>query len=153
MSKKITNIRNLSLITELLSLDLPSEDYAIFGSAPIAANGLTDFSKINDLDLIVRNRAWKKAKQLSKVTPIKTNFGFGDTLSFFKKGDEFDISLYTGWGHGNWNIDELIDTADVIDGIRFVTLKNVLKWKKARNMPKDALHIKLIEKQLKAKAN
>lgn len=152
MPEKSENIHNNHLVAELLSLELPSKDYAIFGSAPIAAHGLMDFSEVADLDLIARGEAWEMAKTLSKEPPVETELKFGEVLTFFKRGDEYDISIYTGWPHGNWNIDELIESADVIDGIRFVSLDNVLKWKKARNRPKDAHQIELLEKHFQSKS-
>ena len=136
---------NNFLIEELLSLKLPPEDFAIFGSTPIAAHGLMDFSEVGDLDIVARGSAWERAKSLSLVLPKETELKFGEFIGFFKKGDADDIQIFTGWPHGNWDVNELIDTADVINGIRYVTLENVLKWKKARNRPKDANQIALLE--------
>jgi len=148
MSGEIENLSKSHLIKKLMTLNLPVNDYAIFGSAPLAANGLIDFSEVSDLDLVARGKAWEKAKGLSKVPPTQTDLKFGEVLSFFKNIDEFDISIYTGWPHGIWDVNELIDTADLIGGIRFVKLENVLKWKKARNRPKDAGQIAILEKHL-----
>lgn len=151
MAEKSENISRNHLVRELLSLKLPSEDYAVFGSAPIAAQGLMDFSQVTDLDLVARESAWEMAKTLSKEPPKKTDLKFGDFLGFFKKGDDFDIQIYTGWPHGTWNVDELIETADIIERIQFVSLENVLKWKKARNRPKDAGQIALLEEYFRKK--
>jgi len=148
MSSEIGDLSKSYLIRELMTLNLPVDDYAIFCSAPLAAHGLIDFSEVSDLDLIARGKAWEEAKRLSKVAHIQTDLKFGEVLGFFKKNDEFDISVYTGWPHGIWDVNELIDTADVVDGIRFVKLENVLKWKKARNRPKDAGQIAILEKHL-----
>ena len=152
MKEKKEILKN-PLIQELLSLNLPSNDFAVFGSAPIAANGLMDFSQVTDLDLVVRGSAWEKAKSLSKVPPKETDLKFGDFLGFFKNGDDFEIQIYTGWPDGKWDVDELIDTADLISGIRFVNLENVLKWKKVKiertHKPTDAEHIKIIENYLR----
>ena len=98
---------------------------------------------------MARVSAWEVAKKLPKEPPKKTDLKFGDYLGFFRNGEDFDISIYTGWPHGIWNINELIETADIIDGIRFVNLENVLKWKKARNKPKDASQIALLEEYFK----
>jgi hypothetical protein len=45
-------------------------------------------------------------------------------------------------------VDRLIDTADVIDGLRFVTLALVLAWKRESLRPKDLADIKVIEAYL-----
>jgi predicted nucleotidyltransferase len=124
------------LTEKLLSLNLPIKDYAVFGSGPLAVRGLIEFSK--DIDIVARGKAWEKAQEYG--TPVETRARFGNVVSLF--GDK--IEIYNAWPNGDWNVDELINTADIIGGIRFVTLQNVLKWKKARNLPKDVLHIKLI---------
>jgi hypothetical protein len=128
------------LIEKLLSLELPTGDYAVFGSGPLAARGLIEFS--TDIDIVARSKAWEKAEEYG--TPEETRARFGDVISLF----ENKIEIYNGWPNGNWNIDTLIETADIIDGIRFVNLQNVLKWKKERNLPKDVVQIKLIEDYL-----
>jgi len=131
------------IIQKLLSLNLPSGDFAVFGSGPIFAHGLKD--SLRDLDLIARGAAWEKAKMLGNVE--ETKLKFGEVVLF----DE-EISVFNGWfPAGKWNIDELIDSAEVIEGIRFVRLEEVLKWKRMRNAPKDAEHIRLIEEYFKEK--
>jgi len=117
-------LRDKQLIKILLDLNLPSEDYAIFGSGPMMAHGIKE---ANDLDLIVRNNAWKIVQ---------------------KEGTPPEIEAWNSWGPGKWDIDKLIDEAEVIEGIRFVRLAEVLKWKKMVNRPKDADHIKMIEQYL-----
>jgi hypothetical protein len=49
------------------------------------------------------------------------------------------------------DLDTLIDDADIIDGIRYVKLEHVLKWKKEMNREKDKNDIKIIEEFLKAR--
>ena len=152
MPEKSEDLSNNPLVIELVSLNLPPEDFAVFGSAPIAAHGLMDFSLVTDLDLVARKSAWEKAKTLSEVPPKETDLKFGDFLGFFKKGEDFDIQIYTGWPDGNWDVDELIDTADTINGIKFVNLENVLKWKREKvkrtSKQKDLDQIKLLEEHL-----
>jgi hypothetical protein len=62
------------------------------------------------------------------------------------------ISLYESWEpqpeEKPWNIDELIDTADIFDNWRFVELQHVLTWKRLMNRPKDQADIQAIEQYL-----
>lgn len=146
-----SEISHNRLIQELQSLKLPTEDFAVFGNAPIAANGLMEPSIMDDLDIVARGAAWERAKSLSKVPPKETDLKFGYFLGFFPNGKEHDIQIYTGWPHGTWDVDELIDTADVIGGIRFVRLEHVLQWKKNRGRPKDAQQIAVLEEYFKNK--
>jgi hypothetical protein len=45
-------------------------------------------------------------------------------------------------------VNRLIEEADVIDGIRFVKLADVIDWKKTQCREKDLYHVKLIEDYL-----
>jgi hypothetical protein len=64
-----------------------------------------------------------------------------------------DIEMYEDWSPLLENAGELIDTADVINGFRFVKLEYVTKWKKAMNREKDQADIKLIERYLRSGCN
>ena len=137
MDKKREN----PLIKKLLSLNLPTDDYVIFGSGPLYACGI--IKSPNDLDVVVRGEAWKKVLKLGK--PQKLPFG-NKAISLF----DGKIEIMNAWAPGKWDIDELIDTAEIIEGIRFVNLKTVLKWKKRMARPKDLKHIKMIEEYVKS---
>ena len=54
------------------------------------------------------------------------------------------MEFFNGWAWGNWTADELIDSADIIDEIRFVSLQYVLKWKQLMDRKKDLQDIELI---------
>jgi hypothetical protein len=138
--KSKMDIKTNSLIEKLLSLDLPSDDYAVFGSGCMLARGLID--SCHDVDVIARGRAWEKACTLG--TPENTKLGSGRAVTLFNG----DIEIFNGWAPGEWDINELIGTSDVISGIRFVTLDNLLKWMKMMSREKDFARIKLIENYL-----
>lgn len=127
-----------SLIERLRSFDLPTEDFAIFGSGPMMAHGIKES---HDLDIISRGAAWEKAQTLAEVKKSQS----GGKVVELAGGL---IELFPDWPDGEWDINRLIDEAEVIDGIRFVRLKEVLQWKRNRNAPKDPGHIKLIEEYL-----
>jgi hypothetical protein len=132
----MADLTDNSLVMQLLLLGLPPEDFAVFGSGPMMAHGIKE---AHDLDVLARGAAWEKAARSAEILPG----GFGG-----RKVAIGDIEIFDAWAPGEWDVDELIDTAEVIDGIRFVTLENVLKWKKLAARPKDAGHIRLIEEHL-----
>ncbi len=115
------------------SLNLPARDYAIFGSGPLLARGIID--DVNDVDIICRGKAWDIARQLGELVYL----------------DEYDvhvvsidnqrITIGTSWGIGEFNIDELIDTAEEIDDLPFVRLRYVVEYKKIARRPKDLEHL------------
>ena len=126
----------------LLSLGLPEGDYAVFGSAPMALHGLKILN--NDIDVIASGEAWEKAKKF--CFPKESPMRFGNYLKLF----DGKIEIYHCWFPKDmWNVDELIDGAEIVDGIRYVRLDKVLEYKKYRNSPKDKSDIKLIEDFLK----
>lgn len=133
------SLRDHPLIQTLVMLDLPKNDFAVFGSGPLLAAGLVD--QISDLDLVARGAAWEKAKTLGPVALTKSGF---QVVSLC----DGRIEVFDGWAPGDWNLGLLIDGAKIIEGIHFVTLAQVLYWKRLMNRPKDAEHIRLLQEHI-----
>ena len=125
-----------SLFDRVKSLKLPEGDFAIFGSGPLIVREIVPAS--NDLDIICRGRAWDYIK------------GVGETeyLAEYKLSivSMFDGSLTFGttWGIGAFDTDELIDSAELIDGLPFVRLEYVAKYKKISKRLKDLQHLEAL---------
>lgn len=134
-------IKDHPLIQKLLTLHLPEQDFAVMGGGCLFAAGLKDLN--HDIDLIAIDSAWDKAATLGQITPTKSNLG--KVITFF----DGEVEVFNQWFPGEWNLRQLIDEADIKEGIRFVKLKEVLKWKRLFNRPKDQEHIQLIEEYLK----
>ena len=128
------------LFAQLLSLDLPTDDYAVFGGGPLYAHGLKE--ELHDLDIIARGEALRRVRELGEVKEAKLG---GEVVNLFGESLEF----FDTWAPGQWDPDRLIDTADVIEGVRFVGLMHVLEWKKRMGRPKDLDDIARIEEHLK----
>ena len=127
----------MNLLKELKELNLPVEDFAIFGSGPMAIRGLREN---DDLDIIVKKELWEK---LSKKYPVRTK-NEGRT-SYIQIGG---IEIFKNWKPWFESTEELIDEADIIQGIRFVRLERVIKWKKAMGRDKDFVDIEKIEEYM-----
>jgi hypothetical protein len=134
-------MESLELLNKLKSLNLPTNDYAVFGSGPMYPRGIKELS--HDIDIVARGVAWESAAKLAQ--PVKTSTGLNLVVELFNG----EIEIFNGWMPGEWDIDELIDTAEMFDGIPYVTIDNVVKWKKIKNREKDIEHIRLIEEYLK----
>ncbi len=117
------------LFDKFLSLHLPSDECAVFGSGPMYPVGLKD--NLGDLDLIAVGAAWEKSVASGILKPVK--IGKGQAVELFGG----DIEVFNGWAPGEWDIKGLIREADVREGIRFVRLEDVLRWKRLRGLPKD----------------
>ncbi|MCD6558103.1 MAG: hypothetical protein J7K31_03685 [Candidatus Aenigmarchaeota archaeon] len=121
-------------LDELRRLKLPRDKFAIFGSGCLAIRNIRDN---NDLDIIVKPELWE---HLIKKYPRtkKSDFIQIDNIEIYK-----DLRP---WVDDSCN---LIDSADIIRGFRFVKLKYIIQLKKAMNRKKDKEDIKLIENFLK----
>ena len=58
--------------------------------------------------------------------------------------DQGRITIGASWGIGNFDVDELIDTAEVISGLPFVKLDYVIDYKRIAARPKDLAHLELL---------
>ena len=115
------------LIEKVRALNLPAGTFAIFGSGPMAVRGLRE---PNDIDLIITKETY---------------------WLFKKRKDELEkegIDLWDSWGPGDWDVSSLIKSAEMIDGMPYVTLDHVIAWKEKNNRPKDIADIKIIKKYL-----
>lgn len=122
---------------KLKELNLPKGKFAIFGGGPMCVRGLRE---CRDLDVIVTERLFNNLKEKKGLQLKKEEFC--DYLE--KDGVEF----YKDWGPGEWDIEKLIQGAEIIDDLPFIGLEQVLKWKKINKRDKDIEDIKLIEEYL-----
>lgn len=120
------------------ALELPPRDYAIFGSGPLVARGLIELK--NDVDIVARGPAWKKAEALG---PVAVGH-HGDAVVRLHDGK---VEIFAGWM--GTDIDGIIDRAELIEGLPFASLGDVLAFKRALGRPKDLEHIRLIEEYLR----
>ncbi|MFA6603481.1 MAG: hypothetical protein WCT10_01410 [Patescibacteria group bacterium] len=132
-------LKSNPLVCRLLELELPTADFAVFGSGPMMARGWRDS---RDLDIVARGAAWDKARQVG-VESFTADGAVKYVIG--------PIEVFDSWAPGQWDVNELIDGAELIDGVRFVSLENVIKWKRLMGRPKDLEDIKLIEDRLQPK--
>ncbi|MBS2964772.1 hypothetical protein KGA66_17065 [Actinocrinis puniceicyclus] len=129
-------IHNLLVIVDKLGLDLG--DMVIFGSGPLLAKGLRP--KIWDLDIVARNETWRLAEQHGVPSIGEVN---GARISQFCDGR---IQFSAGWVSDEWNATELIDRAEIIQGLPFAQLADVLAYKEQLGRPKDQRDIRRLRK-------
>jgi hypothetical protein len=129
------------LFDDLIKLDLPKDDYAVFGSGPLIVRGIIPAS--NDLDVVCRGAAWEKVK----------------TIGTLQYNDDYDVEIVTlfdgrvtfgnKWGIGNFDVDDLIDGAEYIYELPFVRLEHVVEYKLIRVSAKDLSHIDALKRLLR----
>lgn len=131
---------NIELFKKVKELKLPVGKYALFGSAPLGIRKLKD---CRDIDIVVTEDLWNEYKGKNwKIREMPHN-------SQCLWNDE--IELWKDWKPGKWYIQKLIDEAEIIDGLPFVKLDYVVKWKRLNGREKDLKDIKAIEEFLRAK--
>ena len=125
------------LIDELKKLHLPPGKYAVFGSAVMAVRGIREAPNI---DVIVTNDLWKRL--LEKFSPDKEGFirvGHVKISNWWFVPTRKDIPI-------------MIKEAEIIQGVPFVKLEEVLEYKSKLNRWKDQRDVALI-KEFLAKVN
>ncbi len=127
----------ISLFDRVKSLNLPVGDFAIFGSGPLIVRGIIPAS--NDLDIICRGQAWEKVKAIGELEYLSE---YDVTVVTMCDGR---LTFGTKWAIGEFDIDELIDGAEEIDGLPFVRLEHVTGYKKISKRPKDLRHIEALK--------
>jgi len=127
----------ISLFDRVKSLNLPVGDFAIFGSGPLIVRGIIPAS--NDLDIICRGQAWERVKAIGELEYLSK---YDVTVVTMCDGR---LSFGTKWAIGEFDIDELIDSAEEIDGLPFVRLEHVTNYKKVSKRPKDLRHIEALK--------
>lgn len=132
---------NKELFAIVKGLNLPKGKYALFGSAPLGIRGLRE---CHDIDIIVTQELWNQYRykpewKLKKIT------GGGNDFEGLRNDN---IELWKDWWPG-WDIKKLIQEAEIIEGLPFVRMGQVLKWKKFIARKKDLEDVELIENYLK----
>ena len=115
------------LLRELLDLGFPEGDYALFGSGPLLVRRWID--EVGDLDVIARGAAWDQARRLGEPTR-------DDEVDFEIVAIGESITVGPKWGIGEVSVDDLIDEAEIVDGIPCARLEHVIAYKRLADRPK-----------------
>jgi hypothetical protein len=131
----------MNIIQEVKKLNLSIGQYAVIGSGPMAVR---DIRQANDIDFIVTQELYDKL--------VASGW---QKEHFEGKGGPWGIShgvfeANTSWSVNDYHPDpqQLINDADVIDGVAFIRLEDVVQWKKACAREKDLKDIELIKTYL-----
>lgn len=125
------------LLAEVRSLGLPAGHFVLFGSAPLLVRGIVPPS--GDLDVLTRGPAWEVARELGPTVRLSP---YDVEVVRLHDGR---IEIGTAWGIGDVGVDELIDDAEVIDGLPFARLPLVRAYKELAGRPKDREHLRLLD--------
>ena len=122
------------------ALDLPLDQIIVIGSGILDQLGIRSAS---DIDLAASSDLMKKFSEESGDWIKK----FDDNQRFyFVKGDG-SAEVWDGWVFDGQAVsyDDLLDYAVKYDGVRFVDLEFLRKWKSWRGREKDVRDVELID--------
>ncbi|PIZ95768.1 MAG: hypothetical protein COX80_03490 [Candidatus Magasanikbacteria bacterium CG_4_10_14_0_2_um_filter_33_14] len=122
------------LLEELKKLNLPVEQYAIFGSGPMAIRSIRESS---DLDIVVLDELWQKF--VSKYSTKEGN------ESIIQVGNIEICKDILPWLD---DTEEMIKRSDIIEGLPFLTLEDTINFKTKLGREKDKKDIELIKEYL-----
>lgn len=128
------------IIETVRALDLPSDQYAVFGSGLMDVLGIR---KSNDIDLVVTKDLFQELLMSDEWREVV----YSDGLPGLKHRTE-NIELFYESKMpfcSQAEIEEKIRRAIVIDDVKFVQLSDILAWKKALGREKDIEDVKIIE--------
>jgi len=127
------------IIKQVKTLGFTRGSYIVFGSCPMAIVGIRESS---DIDLLVSHELFDDLKSLGWQQIEKSPNDRPLVKDDFEAHKNWDFSSYKP------TLQHLLKSADIIDGIPFASLNEVLRWKTASGRPKDITDIKLINKYL-----
>ena len=91
--------------------------------------------------MVSRGAAWAQVVEIGTLVEER-----GVTLASLFGGA---ITVGTEWAIGEFDVDELIDTAEMIDGLPFVRLEHVVTYKRILGRAKDVEHLEALESDLR----
>jgi len=127
----------MTVFDRLRQLDLRPKGYAIFGSGPLIIRGIVPFT--NDLDVICHQDVWDLVSSMGAVEYLPA---YDVTVATILDGA---VTFGTKWEIGEFDVDELIESAEVIDALPFVRLEYVIRYKMIRSSEKDLLHLDALQ--------
>ena len=122
------------------ALDLPLDQIIVIGSGILDQLGIRPAS---DIDLAVSSDLMEKLSEESGNWLKK----FDDNQRFYFVKDDGSAEVWDGWEFDRQAVsyDDLLDYAVKYDGVRFVDLEFLRKWKSWRGREKDVRDVELID--------
>lgn len=133
-TKTVSNVKYIDLIDKY---DLPKNRILIFGSSVLAVHGLR---KNKDLDIIVPKDLFKELSSNKLFT-----IGIASSGEKFLKDRSGNMEIYFSAGILKVDLKILLKRADNINGYLFMSVEDMIRWKKKMGREKDLEDVKLLE--------
>lgn len=142
---RIGGYKLIELVRQHMPADFDPDDFLLAGSARLWAGGY--IPQLSDLDLLARpgSSTWHRMQELAFVhgplfgsAPLRVSEHTGDKIAILYGGV---IEACDTWVLTDRSTDELIDSAEVLGGIRYLSLSEVKAYKRHLDRPKDRLDL------------
>jgi hypothetical protein len=127
------------LIAKIKEQNFPQGSYVVFGSGPLAAARIRD---TNDIDLVVSGRLYDFLKE--------KGWHEKELANGIHSLEHESFEVVRTWKIGSYHprLENLLTSAEVVNGVPFVNLQEVRIWKKVMGRPKDWRDIELIDRYM-----
>ncbi|GAA2321051.1 hypothetical protein GCM10010403_08550 [Glycomyces rutgersensis] len=131
----------IELLRQHVPLDFDPEEFVVAGSARLWVEGITP--RLSDLDLLVRPRSetWRRAMELAfehalvfDAAPLRTSAYTGDKIARLYGGV---VEVCQTWLLPGSDTSELLERAEEIDGLKYLSVEQVVAYKRMLNRDKD----------------
>lgn len=127
----------MTIFEDVKKLNLPIGQYAVVGSGVMSAHGIRQH---HDVDLIVTYSLFETLKNSGwQGVPNRKNV---------LKKDNYEVDADYKYGEYQPDHDELIRNAEIIEGVPFIRLNELIRFKNALGRDKDKKDVELIEQYL-----
>lgn len=125
----------MNITEKVKELGLKSNEFVIVAGSAMATHGLKE---TKDIDLVISPEVYKRLKAEGWEEK------FHDSRTSVLLRDMYDAG--TTWN--GMNLEKLLESADLIDGVPIANLQVVLEWKRKMNREKDQKDIAILEHYL-----
>ena len=135
----------LNIFPEIRALNFPAGQFIVVGSGILAAKGIRP---AYDLDIVVTPELFEACRAAGWEARPWTKPGMIGKEWLRRADGLVDLMLESVCGAGCFDALELMKEGEVIDGIMFMSLPQLIRFKRDYGRPKDFEDIALIEKYL-----
>lgn len=120
-------------------------DLVLAGSARLLAEGVLD--RISDIDIVARKGTLERAFTLTHMDchgGVMRGENTGDDIAQLFDGR---VNITGRWLHDHGDTDELIATAEYVDGLPYLRWKDIEAYKRHLDRPKDRSDLALMQRR------
>ena len=139
----------MDVVLEVKKLNFPPGEFVVVGSGIMSVLGLKE---AKDIDIVVSEELFKQCKDSEEWEVVSWTYP-DKTGSVYLQQGLVEVYLDVNCGNFNPATEELIGGSKLVQGVPFITLETLLKFKREYNRPKDRKDIEIIENYLMNKGS